>query len=362
MLHRNPVTLCALTVLAAASTALPTQAQSKQSPPTKGQGQLVGGNGRFGTIYTLKNEWNFVIYSAHYSMEPYACYMNGSAPHVKEKLLVLDVAFKNTMSSNNSLLFSNGQFTVADAAGQLYSEFDAAQDSQGNKGPIGSLRPGQGIGQPELKDGVHLVFHVPGNVRIVKIMVNTGRKFVGLDEKVFRYYIAGATKAEAGADGDPKNVIAPLPANLADPSDKSGATALDEGTGAPGQELPSGAYHLKLNSAAATTDPVEGSPPRDGKKYVVLNVSAKMMTDSADKFISYISGDGWQLTDSDGDRYKADGFLKPSSKADVDHQWVKGDEYTFRVVFIVPKEAAFKKVVIGAGSGRKWAFDGSIIQ
>jgi hypothetical protein len=351
-----------LTLLALATIALPTWAQKPKTPPTKGQGQLVGGDGRLGTIYTLKSDWNFVIYSAHYSMEPYPCYMHGDAPHVMEKLLVLDVAFKNTMSTNNSLLFSNGQYTAVDSTGQLYSGFDAEQESQGNKGPIGSLRPGQGIGQPELKDGVHLVFHIPGSVRIVKIMVNTGRKLVNLDEKVFRYYIAGATKAEAGADGDPKNVIAPLPDNVADPSDKSGATALDEGKGAPGQELPSGAYHLKINSAMATTDPVMGNPPRDGKKYVVLNVTAKMMTDSADKFISYVEGDSWQLTDSDGDRYKADSFLKASTKADVDHEWVKGDEYTFRVVFIVPKEATFKKVVIGAGDHRKWAFDGSIIQ
>jgi hypothetical protein len=138
--------------------------------------------------------------------------------------------------------------------------------------------------------------------------------------------------------------------------------ALEEGKGALGQELPSGAYHLKLNSATATTDPVTGNPPPNGKKFVTLNVTAKMITDSDDKSMFYLDGDGWRLTDADGERYQQDSFLKAGSKANADHIFEKGDEYTFRVVFIVPKEATVKKVVIGARDSRKWAFDGSIIQ
>jgi hypothetical protein len=154
---------------------------------------MVGGNGKFGVIYRLKNDFNFVIYSEGYYI---------------------------------------------------------TQDSKGRNGYLTTHRPGQGIGQPELKDPVHIIFRIAGNARIVKIIVNIGRKFVRPDEQVVRYFIAGATKAEAGADGDPKNVIAPLSANVADPADKSGAIALDEGKGALGQELPSDLFRLKLNSAA----------------------------------------------------------------------------------------------------------------
>jgi len=116
----------------------------------------------------------------------------------------------------------------------------------GNKGVVGTLRPGQGVGQPGLKDGLHLIFTVPGIVRIVKIMVNNGRKLV--------------------------------------------------------------------------------------------------------------------KTDSGGEHYTVDSFLKASSTGDADHSFALGEDYTYRVVFVVPKAATVKKIVIGEAKSRKWSFGGAIIQ
>lgn len=346
------------------TTAFPTPAlHSPAGPPTKGQGQMAGGDARFGVIYTLKNDINFVIYSASYTLEPLSCYMDGVAPKADEKLLILNVAFKNA-APTDTYLNMDRMFTAVDTTGQLYGSFDLEQDSLGKKGFMSTLRPGQGIGQPELKDGLHIAFRIPGKARIVKIMVNTSRKLVKPEEKVFRYYIAGATKAEAGADGDPKNVIARLPGNAADPSDSSGAVALEEGKGVVGQELPSDRFHLKLNSVASTTDPITGQAPPNEKKYVVLNVTAKMQVDTRSTMFTVAGGDfpTWQITDTDGERYKPMYYIKASSKEPADHQFDRGDEYTFRVVFVVPKAVQFKKLVIGAGASRKWAFDGAIIQ
>ncbi len=186
------------------------------APPTQGQSQLAGGPCKFGTIYTMKENYNFVIYSAHYTLEPLSFNKNGVVPTTDEKILVVDIACKNVAPVDHAVN-TEGMFTAVDSTGQLYTYFDMVRDSLGSKAFDGMLRPGQGFGQPELKDGVHAAFRIPAKARIVKIMVNKGRKLVKPDEDVMRYYIAGATKAEAGADGDPKNVIAPLPANVADP-------------------------------------------------------------------------------------------------------------------------------------------------
>ncbi len=107
------------------------------------------------------------------------------------------------------------------------------------------MHPGQGVGQPGLHDPLHIIAVVPAKARIVKILFNIGRKFVKPDEDMIQFYVAGATKEEAGEAGNPKNVISPLPANTADPADKSGAVALDEGKGMVGQDFPSEGYHIK---------------------------------------------------------------------------------------------------------------------
>src|SRR5207253_752830 len=107
-----------------------------------------------------------------------------------------------------------------------------------------TLRPGQGLGQPELKDPLRVAFSIPMKARITKIMVNKAR--LGKNEEVLRYYVAGATKEEAGEPGDPKNVIAALPEGVKDPADKSGAVPLEEGKGSMGAYLTSGSFGLKL--------------------------------------------------------------------------------------------------------------------
>ena len=55
------------------------------------------------------------------------------------------------------------------------------------------------------KDPVQIAWKVPQKARIVKIMVNQPR--LNRSEEVFRYYVAGATKEEAGDVGDPKNTV-----------------------------------------------------------------------------------------------------------------------------------------------------------
>src|SRR5437763_254947 len=60
----------------------------------KGQKQMAGGPGVFGTVYPLNDGFNFEVIKARYSVEPYNAYETEIAKS-DEKFLILTVAIKN---------------------------------------------------------------------------------------------------------------------------------------------------------------------------------------------------------------------------------------------------------------------------
>jgi hypothetical protein len=158
--------LCAVLVLVALNDAAPAAVAKKHHAPfTKGQGQLAGGNGIFGQVYSLKSGFNFEILSAKYSLEPYDAYSSFSSGDGK-KLLILDIAIKNNQSSDN-FFNDEGMFTVEDSTGQLYGSHSQRLVSLGTKGVNTNLRPGQGLGQPALHDPYEEAFQIDSKSRIV---------------------------------------------------------------------------------------------------------------------------------------------------------------------------------------------------
>ena len=322
----------------------------------------VHGPGRFGTAYTLQNKFQLRLLGGRYTVAPYEANA-WMYPKSDEKLLVLDFAIKN-MNRDDQTLDYDELFTVFDSSGNRYECSDVALDSKGRNSVDSALHPRQALGDPNMHDGLHAACALPNRARVVKIVVNTGRLHAKPEEQEYTYYIAGATKKEAGAPGDPKNSISPLPADVQDPAAKSGAAALAVGVGAVGQSLPSYGFDLRLNSASTTTAPVLGQPPDDGKKYVVLNGAAKSLVDHNLNFFDITGREApeWQLVSGDGKKYKPVGYRAGDADENAQHNFEKGDEYAFRVIFAVPKAATVKKIVIGAADGRKWAFDGSVVK
>jgi hypothetical protein len=336
-------------------------APAKQPPrnTVRGQGQLVGQNGQFGVVYSLQQGFNFAILSARFDVVPFPALNGAITAKTGEKLLIMDLAIKNAQPQD-SYFATDDLFTAVDTTGTLYQSGPVSLASKGNTVTDLTLRPGQGLGQPELKDPLRVAFAIPATARIVKIMVNQGR--VGRnDEKVIRYYVAGATKAEAGEAGDPKNVIAPLPQTVRDPADPSGAVALDEGKGTLGTYFPSGGFALRLDSFAFSTEAlVEGNAPEEGQRYAVATLTAKsLIEDPLTMFEVTGGGDDplYELTDADGERARPKSFRKAKRDEEPEREFKKGDEYSFRVVFSLPNNAAAKKLVLGVGYGRKWAYD-----
>ena len=327
------------------------------SNQSKGQKQIAGGDAVFGTVYSLKDGFNFEVLSAHYTVEPIPAHDTVKAGP-DEKLVVLDVAIKNAGPSDSSLN-PDAYITLVDAQGGLYTSrtADMVLTSRNNEEGNLNLRPGQGLGQPERHDPLRFGLVIPAKARIVKIMVNQGR--LNSNEKVLRYFVAGATEAEAGKAGDPRNVIVPLPENVRDPSDPSGATALDSGKGTAGVFLPSGAFALRLDGLGYTSGPIlDRGVPEDGKKYAVATITVKNLTPNAQTMNDFTAGDPspCALTDSDGETDKSMGFLKVKSNEVPEHDFKQGEEYTFRVVFSLAKGATAKTILLRTGGYRTWTF------
>ena len=324
---------------------------------TKGQGQLAGGNGVFGTVYSLKNGFNFEILSARYSVDPFICWAD-IYPDPDQKMVILDIAVKNAHQSEDS--FGTGdQFSLVDEKQHVIDGGKLALESEGGQPLATNLKPGQGLGQPQLKDPLRVAFVVPAKARITKIIVGQGR--LNTNEDVFRYYIAGATKEEAGADGNPKNIIAPLRDEVRDPADKSGAVALDVGNGVLGAYYPSKLWGIRLDGFTYTTDPVaNGSAPDDGKKYAVASVTAKNLSlDDLD--MGGLMGGLTKVTDTDGEDDQPVAYVKSKLNETADHTFSKGSEYSFRIVFSLGKNSQAKMLILGTDGGgwlgRGWKFD-----
>lgn len=339
----------------------------KKPIATKGQGQLIGGIGQFGETYTLKRDFNFALLGAYYSVKPIGDY-GTNFPNYDQKLLVLEFSLKNVAKSDN-WFGGEGFFTAVDSKGGLYPNFGALTLQSVGKNTKTSLRPGQGIGQPALKDSLRACVVIPSDARIVKIMVNSPR--LNITEEVFRYYIAGATKEEAGEPGDPKNIIAPLPDSIRDSSDPSGATALASGKGTVGSttnDCISNLLHFRVNSVTHSTENLYGNPPEEGKEWVIVTITAAFplpagkSADFSDigsfDFPGY-GGGYFELTDADGDKYALAGGLLKASKDELvaDNRTIKvGEDFTYRLTATVPKGTKLKTLTLGATNGRRWAF------
>lgn len=321
----------------------------------KGQEALKGVAGEFGTTYTLSNSFNFNLISASYSLEPANAYEIAQCDPAT-KLLVLTVALKNASSQDN--FASPGDwFTLVDDKQQQYTGGSVWLESKGRAENSFTLRPSQGIGQLDLKDSLRIAFKVPGNAKIDKIMVNMGR-LNHPDEQAIRYSLV----APPDNDGAKvKNYISPLPSESRDPNGPWGAILLNEGKGKVGVAFPSGLFSIRLDSLEAAADGTlfNGNPPDDGKKYWIGIFTVKSLVDTDLSMFDVYGGDfpTYQLTDADGEQYKAIGFRKKSSDEESTRTFKKGDEYSFRVFFVLPKDVKPKHLSYGTGNSTKWGVD-----
>ncbi|HWD37537.1 MAG TPA: hypothetical protein VG944_01700 [Fimbriimonas sp.] len=328
--------------------------QQDQKNEVKGQQQLSGSMAQIGTTYTLKSKLNITILAARYSVDAFDGY-TGTFPGADEKVLVFDLAIKNA-APDDQFIDPNGWFTAVDDKGQQYTDGELILASTGAAGVSVTLKPGQGLGQPELKDPLRFVLHVGAKAKINKLIFGVGR--LNTSEDVMRYMFVEPPKDPAHATN--KNFIAPLPDDVRDPSDPLGALALDEGKAVIGQYYPSGPFSIKctdLSSPAGAT--FGGNPPDDGKRFVVATITGRYELGKDETAFDLGGGGGpaYEITDTDGEKYQMAGMRKLKTDEDVDHGFKRGEEYSVRLFFVLPKEAKIKHFTMAASNGRKWGFD-----
>ena len=190
-----------------------------------------------------------------------------------------------------------------------------------------------------MNDPLHIAFLVDGKSRITKLLINEPR--LGRTEQVVRYFLSGATAAEDGADGDPKNVVAPLQAAVQDPSDPTGATALAVGNGGKpgaGTLCATNFFEFTVDSfgdaPAGTT--VSGGLPSANMKFVQAYVTVNNPTaEPLEPYWMQFAGIH-ELTDADVDTYKLDKSLKVSSDSETGNKIQPKSFLKWRYVFEVP--------------------------
>lgn len=313
----------------------------------KGQAQLKGINGVFGTVYSLKDGFNYAILRARYTVDPVRS-ANPVNALMDQKILVVEFSVKNATPRDN-YLSPEEAFGAVDDKGQIFEAVGISLESKGASAGAFDLKPGQGLGQAELKDPLCITFLVPGNAKIDKLIIAKGR--LNTDEEVIRFPIVVANPKK-----EDKNVIAPLPENVRG-ADATGAVALAAGKLQKGSWVSSGPFGLLLEDLKVTGDPLGGAPPEDGQAYVVATVIAKNLSGQDVSFFDLMGGDApsHEVLDADGERYRPIHFYKASKDEDADKEFKPGDEYKFRIVFQVPKDAKLKTLTLGAASFRKWS-------
>ena len=327
---------------------------SQQSNQVKGQQQLAGSIVTFGTTYTLQTKFNFTLFSASYGIEAVDA-DNALIPTDETKVLTLTFGVKNADGGDN-WLNTEGLFTFVDDKDQVYEVVGLPTlKSSGTRAPNLTLRPGQGLGIPAEKDPLSMSFLVPKKARITKIMVNQGR-LQDKNEKVLRFLLTPPPK-DKNAKG---NFIKPLPAEIVDPADPFGAIELDAGKGTAGAFMPSGAYAIRYDGIGTPADAkYDGNEPEEGKKFVVVTISAKTLVSADYTEFDLTGGDfpKYEIVDADNEHYQPIGFRKAKADEAPSHKFIKGEPYGMRIFFALPKDAQPKKLKLGAGSSTVWLFD-----
>lgn len=330
--------------------------------------QIAVGDGEFCADYALKNGFSFEILTAKYSVNAFNCYAQ-IIPDQDEKLIIMNLEFKNSSAAANYLGDGGALITAIDSNGQKYDSVSGslALESTGDDTFAPTLDPGQGLGQPSLNDPLRLAIDIPARARIVKLVLNVGKS--AAEDDSISYYIAGTAKSEAGEDGDPKNTVVPLPDSVRDRGDSSGALALDIGHGGRaggGVNCPTNQVSAELDSIAYATTEIlfDGNPPDPGKLYVIASVTVTNVMASQGNFFDAANLDTIGLTNAIGGTYPTIGLRKADKDEAPDDDKVLGpsEKYTFRIFFSVPRGDKLTSLIYEAGSGRKWSWDVSGVQ
>ncbi len=323
---------------------------------TKGHSQQLGGPGVFGTTYSVRgyvNDFNVSLDKAWYDVSVPVAF--SPLTRANEKVLYMNWSIKNNTSGSHSMPGDGFPTSIVFADGSTkddYIHLYRRSDSQ----PLNmDFKPGQGV-----TDVVGFVT-IPADARVTKIILNVGRAQVP-NEQVIRYFIVGG-----GTDTkpDPKNVIAPLPTTWRDPSDSSGAKALETAKAEIGQE-----YNISIFAATVEGFTVAQKfgdmTANDDQRLIIATLKIRNPIGTTIGFGTTGMRSGMELLIIDGDGETSNvssQWFKASREEPVgDHEIKPGETYRVRVVFPVRKfDKPLKSITLREDEfkSRGLSFDGA---
>ena len=297
---------------------------------TLGTHQMAGGDGVFGETYTVTNGGqygpvNLTLTGAEYSVTRFNMSADDLvAPKVGEKLLVVHYRLKNPNTSD--LYYSGGHLFQTVTSDDQTADDSGTSRREGSKEKVAmTMKPGQGI------DNLVTYAVIPAKGPLPKIILHYGR--VGTKEEVIRYVL-----------GQGKNVVKPIPAPYADPSDPAGATALTLVPAKVGTTYQAGFLDVSLDAVAFAPGPFGELTAEDGKRFLVATVTV-----TNKEWGQLYFKDGFTATLRTSDDEKVTDFTQLKGKRDEawEGQQLDADEAaTVRLVFVVAKDATAKTLTL----------------
>jgi len=338
------LTACVLLALQAVAAPTPHKHPAAHKHPsigTKGTSQMAGANLQFGQTYTYAYNgslYNFTIVSAEYSSSVFNLSpTENQVANDAQKLLIIHFRFKNPNSQD--LYFADMPlFEAVDANGNTIKDIGASRRA-GAKQVIGmEVKPGQGI------DDLVTCIVIPTAGPVSKLILQMGR--AGTSDTVTRFQI-----------GTPPNVIAPLAAPYADPSDKTGTTLASEIPSTVGTTYHAGGLDISLDNVKLEPGPIGDHTADDGKQFLVATVTV------TNKFMGqwYFSDGIKPILKTDEDKITDCILLKGSHDTDFDGRTMdSGDTATQRIVLQVPKDATLKTLTLVNQMGNSGNYPGLV--
>jgi hypothetical protein len=309
----------------------PAQAQATKKPKvgTSGTAQMAGGDGRFGTVYTLTDNngglLNVNLVSAAYSVTRHDIAPGETlVPKAGDKLLILHLRIKNPKPGDQYVSGTTLTFASVASDGQTRQHGDDMR-LETAKAPLQDmLKPGQAEPADVLMGCI-----VPAQGPVPKLIVNWGRN--GTSDKVFRYAL-----------GKAPNLVKPLAAGEADPSDPTGATAYTNVPAKLDVIYPLGIYNFQISSIAYVPGPIGATSAGDGKRFLVVTAVVTNKTWRAVYTNGFVSA---ALTTADDEKTTDFTLLKGKRDEPYDGRSLDPDEtMTVRLAFVVPNDTTGTKL------------------
>ena len=304
---------------------------------TQGTAQQAGGAGVLGKSYTLGRDkpLNFLLKSAEFQIARLVIGREVYAPNKSEKLLLLRATIQNPQKEEANLSNYNFKFTAVDANNEnrVFANFLVKDGSTAELNTY--LKPAQKI-------EVVIPIIVPASGTVPKLIVENKNDS---GTPVLRYDLSKSIKGLSAPYAAANNSYSAPP-----------TVAVKSGTYYPAKE-----FDVKLESAAYSTEALEGETLEPNQRYLIATFTAKnpINTDETRyllglkndlKFNAVDTGD--DTTASLYEWYKVSRLEKISDYPQLSYN----QESKFRIAFKLPKDLKVKGIKV-TGMLRDFVFD-----